>query len=55
MEPEDSLPHLQVPVTVPILSHLDPVSTPTSYLCPVSVAYVVPEYQSRSEAVVIIS
>jgi len=31
MESEDSLPHSQVPATVPILTQLDPVHTPTSH------------------------
>ena len=31
MEPERSLPHSQVTATVPIVSQLDPVHTPTSY------------------------
>jgi len=31
MEPEDSLPHSQVPATCPILSQLAPVHTPTSH------------------------
>jgi hypothetical protein len=31
MEPEGSLPHSLVPATVPILSQLDPVHTPTAH------------------------
>jgi len=31
MEPEGSVPHIQVPATCPIPSQLDPVQTPTSY------------------------
>jgi len=31
MEPEGSLPHLQVPTPIPVLSQLDTVLTPTSH------------------------
>ena len=31
MEPEISLPHAQVPATVPVLSQINPVHSPTSH------------------------
>ena len=41
MEPEGSLPHSQVP-TLPILSQLDPVHTPTSHFLKIHINIILP-------------
>ena len=42
MEPEGSLPQSQVPATFPILSHLDPVHTPTSHFLKIYITIILP-------------
>ena len=42
MEPEGSLPHLQVPTPIPVLSQLDTVLTPTSHFPKIHLNIILP-------------
>ena len=49
MEPEGSLPHSQVPATVPIMGLINPVHTPTSYFLKIRLNNILPSTPGSSK------